>query len=365
MNSWLMALALLVVSAASAGNTWITLHDGTRELVTELGPGGPVTVLAHANTMAFGESPTQVAIVSYDQAAAQNQLRLFDKQTRQLLATWPLPATPVSLLSGAAPDVVLLDGTAYVLTHATTLAASTALTRNARGGSFNVVKVALRTGEIAALPLNNEFFNPRLCNFGGVPVVTDWAGYAVWRLAPGGREMTAVIGTQHLSDILPAERTDQARRTMPYNARADSVAVPRAGVFRLSKFGLLHRIAGPDLEPLPAPHDSLALGPAQNKELLLAVTSAKGPAIAVVRRDQDKRTLAFIDASTLSVSWERELSPGVSVWSMAAAGPDAVIYIDKEKRALMQLTRDGTSVLTELPAERRYESAHIISAGTH
>jgi hypothetical protein len=363
MNSWLMVLALVVAPAASAANTWITLHDGKRELVTELTPGGPVTVLAHANTMAFGESPAQVAIVSYDQSAAQNQLRLFDKQTRQLLATWPLPATPVSLLSGAAPDVVLLDGAAYVLTHSTTLAVNTPLTRNERGGTFNVVKVALRTGDIAVLPLNNEFFNPRLSNFGGVPVVTDWAGYAVWRLAPDGREMTAVIGAQQLSDILPAERTDQARRTMPYDARADSVAVPRAGVFRLSKFGVLHRIAGPDLEPLPAPHDSLALGPAQNKELLLAVTSAKGPAIAVVRRDQGKRTLAFIDAATLSVSWERELASGIHVWSMAAAGPDAVLYIDKEKLALVKLTRDGITVLRELPADRRYEGAEIISAG--
>src|SRR5688500_19162088 len=112
MNTWLMALTVLVAPAASAGNTWVTLHDGSRELVTELRPNGPVPVLAHATTMAFGESAAQVAIVSYDQAAAQNQLRLFDKQTRQLLATWPLPSTPVSLLSGAAPDVVLLDGTA-------------------------------------------------------------------------------------------------------------------------------------------------------------------------------------------------------------------------------------------------------------
>jgi hypothetical protein len=363
MKNWLIFLVMLVPLPAAAGNIWITMHDGAHELVTELAPSGPVTVLTHANTMAFGESPAQVALVSYDKAAAQNQLRLFDKPTRQLLATWPLPTTPVSLLSGAAPDVVLVDGVAYVLTHSMALAANTSLARNERGGTFNVVKVALRTGETSVLPLSNEFFNPRLRNYDGVPVVTDWAGYAVWRLAPDGKEMISVIGQETLSDILPAERTDQARRTMPYTARADYVVVPRAGVFRLSKFGLLHRVAGTDLEPLAAPHASLALGPAQNKELLLAVTSAKGPAIAVVRRDQDKRTLAFIDAATLAVIWERELSPGVLVWSMAAAGPDAVICIDREKTALVRISRDGTSVLRELPPGRNYAGAHILSAG--
>src|SRR5688572_11986180 len=362
MKTWLMA-ALIASTPATAGNTWIMLHDGKNEQVTELRSNGAISALAQSNTLAFGESSTQIALVSYEQAAAQNQLRVLDKRTRTLVVIWPVPATPVSLLSGAAPDIVLLDDVAYLLTHSTTLSGGTQHTRNERGGRFNVVRIELRTGEVAVLPLGDAFANPRLSNYDGVPVVTDWAGYAVWRLAPGGKEMTSVIGPDELSDILPAERTDQARRNLPYNARADYVAVPGAGVFRMSKFGLLHRVAGPDLAPLPAPHASIALGPAQYNERLLAVTSEKGPAIAVVRNTQEKRTLAFIDAATLDVVWERELPSGISPASMVPAGPNSVLYIDHEKGTLLRTTRDGTAVVRNLPSSRYYNGARILSAG--
>jgi hypothetical protein len=366
MRSWLLlfpASAVLAAAPVSAGNIWVSLHDGKRDLVTELGPQGPRTALAQPTVLAFGESPTRIAVVAYDVAAARNQLHLLDKQTRALVATWALPTTPVSLLSGAAPDIVLLDECAYVLLHATILSTASSPVRNQLGGMFNVIKVALRTGEISVLPLSNDFFNPRLRNYEGVPVVTDWAGYAVWRLAADGAKMVRVIGKEQLSDILPAERTDPASRALPYNARPDYVAVPGAGVFRVSRFGLLHRITGPDLAPLPAPHVAMAIGPAQHVEALLAASTQTGPAIAVVRRVQDRRMLTFIDATSLAIAWERELPTGTSPWSMVEAGEDAVMYIDTDRGALMQSSRDGTVVLRKLPASQHYSSAHILSAG--
>jgi hypothetical protein len=233
MKTWFMAAVMLAALPASAGNVWIALHDGTHELVTELGPEGPVTALTHAHTTLFGESSTQIALVSYDNATAQSLFRLIDKQTRQLLATWPVPTTPVALLSGAAPDIVLGPDTAYLLTHAGTLTPGSAYTRNARGGGFNVVRSALRTGDTQVL----------------------------------------------------------------------------------------------------------------------------------LRREQGKRILAFVDAAKLTVMWQRELPPGTSAWSMVAADADAVIYIDTEKAALMKTSRDGTAKLRELPASPRFSSAHVLSAG--
>ena len=362
MKVWLSA-AMLAAAPASAGNIWLTLHDGKHEQVTELAAKGPVTALDHESTVVFGESPTQLAVVSYDKAAAQYQLRLLNKQTRQQLAIWPIPLIPTQQASGTAPDVVLLDDTAYLLAHAGPLAAGAPYTRNELGGGFNLLRINLRTGATKVLLLGGAFFNPRLSNYEGVPVVTDWAGYAVARLAPDESGMISVIGPDELSDILPAERSDQARRNLPFNARADYVAVPRAGIFRLSRFGLLHRVAGPDLVALPAPHASLTLGPAQNKELLLAVTSESGPAIAVVRRAKDQRTLAFIDAATLTVIWERELPPGASPSSMVSAGPDSVLFIDQQKGALIRTSRAGTTVIRELPASQHHGSARILSAG--
>jgi len=352
MKTWLLIASI-----------WITLHDGTNELVTELGPRGPVTVLSHAMTMAFGESPTQIAVVSYERAAAQSQLRIIDKQTRQVLATWPIPATPVTLLSGAAPDIVLLGEAAYLLTHASILEPGQAIVRNSRGGMFNVVRIALRTGETRMLPLGNVFANPRLCDFGGIPVVTDWAGYSVWRLAPNGKNFIAVIGKDELSDILPAESPERVGTSLPYNARADFVAVPGAGVFRLSKFGLLHRVADPDLKALPAPHASMPVGPAQDIERLLSVTAERKPAIALVRRQKDKRTIIFIDATTLTEIWERELPEGISSYTLVALGPDALVGIDTGKHALVRVSRDRAAVLAALPETRQYGNAHILSAG--
>jgi hypothetical protein len=358
-----MLLALLAALPASAGNVWLTLNDGKHELVKELGAdGGLVTVLEHSFTVAFGESPTQIALISHDQAAAQNQLRVIAKETRQVLWIWPVAATPVQQASGPAPDIVLVEDAAYLLAHTMTLAANAAPVRNERGGMFNVLRIALRTGETTVLPLGKEFRNPRLANFDGVPLVTDWAGYAVWRLASDRNSMTSVIEEEHLADILRAERSDETRRKLPFSARADFVAVPGAGVFRMSRFGRLHRVAGAGLEPLPAPHASLDIGPAQNKEMLLAATSQKDPAIAVVRRTGATRTVTFIDALSLSTLWERELPQGASPWSMLAAGADTVLYIENRQGSLVRTSRDLTSVLRLLPADQ-VASSRVLSAG--
>ncbi len=366
MRIWIVAAAAFAAfdsAPAGAGDPWVTLRDGDQEQVVELRAQGSITVLKHHSTAVFGESPTQIAIAAYDTASRQYQLRIIDKHARQVRASWPLPLTPVRQLSGTAPDVVLLDDVAYVMTHAWSLAPGETLERNASGGTFNIVRITLRTGEIRVLPLKDTFANPRLANFDGVPVVMDWAGYSVARLSAHGEEMISVIARDELFSMLPDERAERQRRTLPFSARADYVAVPGAGIFRMSKFGVLQRVADARLAALTAPFASLPLGPAQFNERLLAATSSKGPAIAIVRNEQGRRTLVFVDARTLTESWRRELPPDVSPPSLAAGGPDAVVGIDAEKGALVRVSREDIEELRKLPAAESFGGSRILSAG--
>ena len=363
MKTWMVASALCAVLPVAAGDLWMTRHEGEIEYITALASEGPETVATQtAATLAFGESPAQLLVISWNPAAVENQLRVIDKQTRQLIAIWPVPDRPVSLLSGAAHDIVVLDEVAYLLTHSSDVVPGAVLRRNARGGTFNVVRMALRTGATQVLPLGDAFANPRLSNYLGIPVVTDWAGFAVWRLADDGGEMIAVLGREELSDILSVERSAQAHRILPDSARPNFVVVPGSGVFRLSSFGELHRITDARLVPSRPPHASLRLGPAQFQERLLAGLSGRGPAIVSVRNENQRRTLTFIDAETVEILWQRELPAGTRPWTVTATGEDAVVYIDAQERAIKRTDREETRVLRDLPTGG--ESGQILSIAT-
>jgi hypothetical protein len=364
MKSWFMvaAFAALASATAAAGDPWVSIQDGDREAVVVLAPDHPVTVLRHETTALFGESAAHVALISYNTAAAQYQLRIIDKKSRQTLAAWPVPDTPVRNLSGAVPDIVLVDDAAFVLTHSGSLGAGATPVRNERGGFYNLARIALRTGRTTVLPIGDVVANPRLASFDGIPVITAWGGYSVLKLSADGEGVDTVIDRAKLFSQLPEERAERERRTLPFNARADYVAIPGGGIFRMSKLGVLQRVANEQLGALQPPFASLALGPAQFHERLLAMESSRGPAIAVVRREQDARALAVIDAATLTENWRRDLPLAVSSWSLVAAGNDALLGIDAEKSAVVRITRGGIETVGALPPGAHHH-ARILSAG--
>jgi hypothetical protein len=364
MKSWIMAAAFAAMAAAtaSAGEYWVSIQDGDREAVVVLEPERHVTVLRHEATALFGESAAHVALISYNTAAAQCQLRIIDKKSRQTLAVWPVPDTPVRNLSGAVPDIVLVDDAAFVLTHSWPLSASATPVRNERGGFFNLARIALRTGRTTLLPISDVVANPRLASFDGTPVVLAWAGYSVLKLSADGESVDTVIDRATLFSQLPEERAERERRTLPFNARADYVAIPGGGIFRMSKLGMLQRVADTRLSALRPPFASLALGPAQFHERLLAMESSKEPAIAVVRREQDVRTLTVIDGAALTEKWRRDLPLAVSSWSLVAAGDDTLLGIDAENAAVVRITRGGIETVSALPRGAHHH-ARILSAG--
>ena len=364
MKAWFMAAAFAALASvtAAAGDYWVSIQDGDREAVVVLTPANHVTVLRHEATALFGESSAHVALISYNTAAAQCQLRIIDKKSRQTLAVWPVPDTPVRNLSGAIPDIVLVDDAAFVLTHSWPLSAGAKPVRNEHGGFYNLARIALRTGRTTLLPIGDVVANPRLASFDGIPVVTDWAGYSVLKLPADGEGVETVIDRETLFSQLPEEGAERERRTLPFNARADYVAIPGGGIFRMSKLGVLQRVADARLSALQPPFASLALGPAQFHERLLAMESSKGPAIAVTRREQDVRTLAVIDATTLTENWRRDLPHAVSSWSLVAAGDDALLGIDAENAAVVRITRGGIETVGALPPGAHHH-ARILSAG--
>jgi hypothetical protein len=357
----LMSLALalaLAMSQVAAADVWVLCNKGQAPTIATVSKSG-VSDVARRYPMVYGESPETLALVSYEKAAGRYQLDLIDKKTRQTTATWAVPALPTTLLAGAAPDLVLSGGFAYLLTHAAAPDGQ-GLGRNSQRGGFNVLQVRLSDGDAHTIELPDQFANPRLSDFDGIPVVTDWDGYAAWKIDSAHVAVGPLLGVADLDDR-SAEARALERARVGYDARANFVVVPHSGIFRLSIHGELQRVVDADLRKLPAPSVSLDVGPARDVQQLFAATSGTGPAIAMIRRKQGDSYVAFVDARTMKISWEAKLAPDIQAWNVLPAGTDAVVYVSADNKALIRTAKSGTAVVRDLPDAGWAGASRILS----
>jgi hypothetical protein len=357
----MVLICTLLALPAAAGTLWISHYDGVKSEVARIPEKGAPIRVAQAYPAARAETSSRVAIVAAFEDPMSLRLRVFDKKTGRAVADWPIPLSAEQSIGRNSSDVLLFDDSAYLLVRAATFDPA-ATVRNELGGIYAVIRIALRDGKSRVVPLDGKFEHAQLLGLNGIPVVADWQHNAISRLSPDGRRMVELSFADGLTDGMSAEKAYIVWST--HFPGAEQVAVEGAGVFRQTKTGNLQRITDANLEPLPEPRASIALGPVNRTQLLLAATSVAGPAIAVIRQTDEARTLTFVDATTLSVLWQRPLDEGAYIWATIAAGPDAIVYVDRFQGKVVRLSRTGTQVLHRLPAESYFTHAHLLSAGS-
>ena len=360
MKTGIVLICALLSLPAAAGTLWISHYDGVDSQVDRIPESGTPIRVAQAYPAARAETPTRVAVVAGFEDPMSFRVRVFDKKTGRVISDWPIPLSPEQSIGRNFSDVLLLDDSAYLLVRAGSFDPP-ATVRNALGGIYTVIHVALRDGKSRALPLDEKYEHAQLLSLGGVPVVAEWRRNAFARLSPDGSRMQELRFDDALADGMSTKDADFVWSS--HFPCAEQVAVDGVGLFRQSKTGHLQRVTDAYLEPLPAPRASIALGPVNHTQLLIAATSSAGPAIAVIRQEEKGRSLTFVDATTLSVLWKRPLDAGANIWATIAAGPDAIAYVDSEQGVVKRLSRTGVQVMHRLPAESYFTHAHLLSAG--
>lgn len=243
-------------------------------------------------------------------------------------------------LSGPSRDIVLTDVAAFFLTveHG-----------GDAGASFQLNELSLADGTIRKVPLPTGFANPRLVNFGGVPLLYSWNGFGVARFDATSQRFDQLISRVDVGEVVSREEMAQRSGQIGAGAFADHVAVPGAGVFRLSKLGDLQQVLNADLSPVDEAH-SISLGPAESVLRLFATTMDDRPGIAVVLKRNGGLQLAYVDALRLSMLGEQALSRGAVPQSFVGSSYNSVFYIDAAVASIKSLSKRSEKAVARLPA---------------
>jgi hypothetical protein len=350
------ALVLLaMVPLARAEGAWVSYEMGDRAVVAHLTAAGAAKAVEFRTLSTFGQSDSSIAVVGRE--GNVSSLVVIDKRNPANLVRWSIMDLPAAWLSGPIPDVLLHGEFAYLLTLNMRVDGMPVNPRD----PFRLTRIALRDGTTTAYPLGARFANPRLRTLDGSAVVTDWSGIAVSTLPPSGTELVPLIGESDLADIIPAEFGEREHPTLPYDSWSDYITVPGAGLFRLSKFGDLQRIADARLHVLPPPHLAVNVGPARSVRMLLAARADEQPAVAVITESEGKIRAAFIAAGATKITFEMQLPASASPLSVVASGSNSLTFIDNASRSVTRQDDAGIRTIAQFPAGAALSEARILS----
>lgn len=335
----LAAVLLQSWQAVYSQDLYVLKIEGDADRIAKAHGGVLADVLKVGRTAVYGATENAIAVLSY-RPAGSYVLDLMDMATGALSASWPVAGEPVMQLSGPSRDIVLTDTAAYFLTleHG-----------GDTGASFHFNQLSLADGAIRQFPLPARFSNPRLVDYGGVPLLYSWNGFGVVKFDSVAGRFEELVSRVDVGDVISREEAGRRSGQIGASAFADHVAVPGAGVFRLSKLGELHRVLNADLSPVDAA-DSIALGPAENILRLFATTVDERPAIAAVLKTNAETKLVYVDAMRLNVLGERPLGRKAIPQSFLGSTRNTVFYIDRAAESIKALSKRSEKSIARLPA---------------
>lgn len=346
-------LALAASSVLHAQEAWLLLGRADHYELARAANGTLQDVMSIGRVAAYGESARSLAIIHFEPDREQFQLDVVDKATRQITATHPIQARLEAHLQGIVQDLVVTSR--YVYFAAIRLNSAHQVTLNKLGGRLDLNQIDIADGSIRTFPLPPNCHTARLVDYNGIPLVYAWNGYAVWKLDEATMTLQPLALEQDMPDIVSSESRGCACKYKPGPGPfADDVAVPGAGVFRLSRMGTLQQVLDANLNPVPQPRVSADLGLDLGRDGEFAVLS-RGivdgrPAIGVLGVHGRDTVFQYRDPRTLQIIWEAHLPESATpmgVGSLATI-PNGVLFIDRGGGTIVESTPRGPEVVWDL-----------------
>ena len=357
---------LVGCSGLASAQTWVLLTHKSSLSVAKTARTGYTEVVSSNGTAVYGQSAKTLAVISYRASSGTVVLNLIDKATGDV-TTWPISVEPVVDVSGPRESVVLTDMSAYF-----------AVVRdrekeglNEEGGMLDVDQVSLADGTVHRFPLPADCRNPRLAQLGGNIFVYSFNSSGVWKLDSTKGHMQKMVRPEDIQAArngrvppAPADGVAPVKSAeLPLGAFADYVVVPSAGVYGLSRYGLLQQVVRPDFAMVNGPRPNTTLGSADKVLRLFAGESKGAPAVGVVRKTETEgMTFEYLDPASLGAIWQTAVSSDAVPESFYPLSSDVVAYVEQKGGSIQSISSSGGSkTLWTLPHDSDASISRILS----
>lgn len=347
-------VALAAAGVLHAQEAWLLLSRGDHYEVARAADGRLEDVINIGHVAAYGESPQVIAFIHHDPGTSDFRLDVLDKATRRVTVTHPLEARlAVRSFGTVVQDLVVTSR--YVYFAAIRLNSAHQVALNNLGGRLDLNQMDLVDGSLRTFPLPPSCHTARLVDYDGVPLVYAWNGYEVWKLDESTMTLQTLVHETDVQDIVNAEQNDCRCQRMPGPGPfADDLALPGAGVFRVSREGELQQLLDARLNPVPLPRRSVNLDLDLGRDgqfASLSRGSVNGhPAIGILGVRSGQTLFEYRDPTTLQVTWQARLpaSAGPLTAGNLASVPNGILFVDRGEGTIVRATPTGGQVLWNL-----------------
>ena len=361
-----LASAMLVGCGqwACAQSAWLlTQQDSQNYLLSKAVNSGFSSRIDVGVSAIYGDAGANLAVLYYDAKQGSDILSLVDETSGSVVATWPEAGRFAKLNSGPYAGVAVLGKYAYYITYAAPALAASADTipRNQAGGLWNLQRVSLSDGSQQTYQLPKDTADPIVVGYQGIPLIYSWDGAAVYEFDAATQSVKQLLSSTNITDIEAIEQRAERRGKLHHpGAYADYVALPGFGVYRLSKLGRLYLVLDANLRPVSPARPSVKLGPDAAVIKVFPATLDNAPVVGAIRKLSGTTEVAFINPTSLSVSWQAPLTEGVVPESVAAAD-NGIIYADQNSGAIAEVSPNGTKTVWKLPTNSYAWFARIVT----
>jgi hypothetical protein len=356
-----MTLGASLANSACAQDAWLLLFRSDHYAVAKASGNVLENIADLGDLVAYGQSQRAMAFISRGSLNSNTSvLHVVDKGTRQVTKTWPIGARVIAHLAGPIEDLVLNDEDVYFVTIRLG-------DLNSKGGRLDFNRLRLADGALQTFALPEACHTSRLVGFGGVPLVYAWNSFGIWKFDTSRNALKPLVKVEDLQDIFAAERTvgksgpANTPQTGPFSS---NIAIPGAGVFRISKRGVLQKVLNADLSPVGPGRASVELGfdlESWGEYAQLSSAAYRGsPAIGVVGMRNGNIVFEYLNPTSLTIEWTTTLANSVEQTGVTSVTPDAISYVDPGKAAIEATTPIGTMTLWKLgELDRSADPFHV------
>jgi hypothetical protein len=359
-----------VGGTAFAQESWLLLPQQNGEDAVAVAARNTLRIVATPGRVgSYGLTDHGLEFLSYEPRLARHVLTIVDQFTGAVAAPVLInmddSVIPVRWMSGAIPDVALINHFAYFVSY-THRDGAGGPEHNPGGGYFDLDRVSLADGQVEQFPLPKDCVNPRLVNFRGMPLVYSWEGFGVAKFDVTKQAVVTLVSDSDVSDIVQREGNAKYVRQGPQTAIfSDYAIVPGQGAFRLSRVGELQQVLNADLSLVSIPRRTVKVAETGEQPEIRLGTLHSTTVIGVVRTLSDRLELDYIDPVTFNVEWRLTLPKTTSIPSLYGLSDNAVVYLDQATATIVKVTQQGQTVMHRMTADQAFRGVNILSvAGT-